>query len=66
MRKGQRLPDGFEKNGVAIKFIRPSKVILGTDIDSEIENLPEGISLRIPYSSRINAQIQTGQKRCQS
>lgn len=37
MRKGQRLPDGFEKNGVAIKFIRPSKVILGTDIDSEIE-----------------------------
>ena len=37
MRKGQRLPDGFEKNGVAIKFIRPSKVILGTDIDYEIE-----------------------------
>lgn len=37
MRKGQCLPDGFEKNGVAIKFIKPSKVILGTDIDSEIE-----------------------------
>ena len=36
-RKGQHLPYGFEESGVAIKFIKPSKVILGTDIDSEFE-----------------------------
>lgn len=37
LRRGQCLPKGFEKEGVVINFIRPSKVILGTDIESEIE-----------------------------
>ena len=36
-RKGQPLPNGFEESGVIIKFIKPSKVILGTDIDPELE-----------------------------
>ena len=36
-RNGQRLPAGFEDKGVAINFIRPSKVILGTDIEPNIE-----------------------------
>lgn len=35
-RKGRKLPSGFEKDGVVIDFIKPSKVILGTDIDSDI------------------------------
>lgn len=37
IRNAQHLPDGFQENGVAIKFVKPSKVILGTDIGSEIE-----------------------------
>ena len=37
IRKKIPLPDGFVENGVTLKFIKPSKVILGTDIHSEIE-----------------------------
>lgn len=37
LRKGTPLPEGFEKEGVTINFIKPSKVILGTDIEPEFE-----------------------------
>ena len=38
IRNGQALPEGYESNGVLIDFIKPSKVILGTDIEPEIED----------------------------
>lgn len=37
IRKGIPLPDNFQ-NGVAINFIKPSKVILGTDIETQMEH----------------------------
>ena len=37
IRNGEKLPEGFGTNGVIIDFVKPSKVILGTDIEPKIE-----------------------------
>lgn len=49
--KGQCLPEGFVSEGVTIDFIKPTKVILGVDIEpffeEEISNcaLENGVSV---------------------